>query len=394
MRYVDLDNIKPGMRLARPIYNKAGVLLYERGSAIKDLSVIQNIKGFGLIGLFILEPTEPVPPMTEEDIEFERFQTMMTFQIQEELNYIIEKKKDQKLDTIAEAIIRAYGRRRRKVNFIQGLRSKDDYYYKHALNVAILSAMIAHAMNVPAHDQMEAVKASLVHDIGKVRMPAELYAKPELSKEDKDAITQYELQGHMLIGEAFMTEPNLKRIATQTQRILKTGDFGADLKKIKVFPATRIMTVAERFDLQTAMQPGREPYSEISVLQEMRRAPEVYDAKAINGLINSITLLMPGASVVLSNGMKALVLQTGDDILRPMVLTFDTNRIIDLAHQSADDPIYVVDTVKTLDNRVVMDSSTLKQFGFTANAQDAEVVQDTAYVPSENDLTEETEVKQ
>lgn len=384
MRYIDLDNIKPGMRLARPIYNKSGVLLFERGSAIKDVSVIQSIKGFGLIGLFVLEPTEPVPPMTEEDIEFERFQTMMTFQIQEELNYIIEKRKEQRLNNIAEAIIRAYGRRRKKLTFIQGLRSKDDYYYKHALNVAILSALIAHAMNVPAHDQMEAVKASLVHDIGKVRMPAELYAKAELTKEDKDAITQYELQGHMLIGEAFMTEPNLKRIATQTQRILKTGDFGADLKKIKVFTATRIMTVAERFDLQTAIQPGRDPYSEISVLQEMRRAPDVYDPDAVNGLVNSITLLMPGSSVVLSNGKKALVLQTGDDVLRPMVLTFDTNQMIDLSRQSlTEEQIYVVDTVKTLDNRVVMDASAVKQFGFSAPAQE-EVVQAAAYVPEES----------
>ena len=381
MRYIDLDNIKPGMRLARPIYNKSGVLLFERGSAIKDLSVIQSIKGFGLIGLFILEPTEPVPPMTEEDIEFERFQTMMTFQIQEELTHIIDRKKEQRLSNIAEAIIRSYGRRKKKVNFIQGLRSKDDYYYKHALNVAILSAMIAHAMNVSPQDQLEAVKASLLHDIGKVHMPAELYSKAELSREDKEAITQYEIQGHMLIGEVFMTEPNLKRIVTQAQRILKTGDFGADLKKIKVFPATRILTVAERFDLQTAIQPGRDPFSEISVLQEMRRAPEIYDPKAVNGLIHSITLLSPGSSVVLSNGTKALVLQTGEDILRPMVLTFDTNRMIDLSSQSpSEEPIYVVDLVKTLDNRVVMDASTLNQFGFSAQSADTEVVQDEKFV--------------
>ena len=30
MRFVKTDDLKPGMRLARPIYNKNGVLLYER----------------------------------------------------------------------------------------------------------------------------------------------------------------------------------------------------------------------------------------------------------------------------------------------------------------------------------------------------------------------------
>ncbi len=388
MKFVELDNLKPGMRLARPVYNKSGVLIYERGSAIKDTSAIQSFHSFGLIGIFVLEPTEPVPPMSEDDIEFERFQTMMTFQVKEELDSIIDRKKSQKLDNIASSIIKAYGHRKTKLTFTQGLRSKEDYYYKHALNVAILSALIAHAMNVSPQDQMEAVKASLVHDIGKIRMPASLYAKGELSAEDKEAITEYELKGHALLSEVFMTTPNLRRVAVQTQRILKTGDFGADLKKIKVFPATRIMTVAEYFDLLTAMQPGRDPYSEITVLREMRANPDVFDQKAIAALAHSITLLLPGTSVILSNGVKALVIRSGADILRPVVLTFEGNQIIDLTtpYGPNKETLFVKDTLKTLDNRVIMNDSALAQFGFQKDARDAEVVQDAAYVPEENDI--------
>ena len=65
------------MRLAKPIYSKKGVLLYDRASVLKDMQSIENIKSFGLIGLFILEPAEPVPPMTQDDLDFERFQTVM-----------------------------------------------------------------------------------------------------------------------------------------------------------------------------------------------------------------------------------------------------------------------------------------------------------------------------
>ena len=57
--------------MARPIYNKDGVLLYERNSKL-TYQGIQSIRTFGLLGLFILEPAEPVPPMTQEDILFER----------------------------------------------------------------------------------------------------------------------------------------------------------------------------------------------------------------------------------------------------------------------------------------------------------------------------------
>ena len=97
MLFVRTNKLKKGMRLARPIYNKDGVLLYERNSKL-TLQGIQSIKAFGLLGLFILEPAEPVPPMTQEDILFERFQTMTVFALREELNRIkTDEKKSPKL---------------------------------------------------------------------------------------------------------------------------------------------------------------------------------------------------------------------------------------------------------------------------------------------------------
>ncbi len=45
-----------------------------------------SIKTFGLIGIFILELGESLaPPMTEDDLEFERFQMMQVFGIREEM---------------------------------------------------------------------------------------------------------------------------------------------------------------------------------------------------------------------------------------------------------------------------------------------------------------------
>lgn len=79
MQFKRIEELKAGMRLARPIYNKNGVLLYERDSKLTQQG-ISSIKNFGLIGLFILEPAEPAPPMTAEDIEFERFQTFNVLQ--------------------------------------------------------------------------------------------------------------------------------------------------------------------------------------------------------------------------------------------------------------------------------------------------------------------------
>ena len=72
MQYVKINHVRPGMRLARPIYNKNGVMLYERDTRLTSQG-ISSIGKFGLWGLYILEPAEPVPPLSEEDVELDAF---------------------------------------------------------------------------------------------------------------------------------------------------------------------------------------------------------------------------------------------------------------------------------------------------------------------------------
>ena len=91
MIYVKADDLKVGMRLAKPIYNKRGILLYGRNDKITKQG-IERVKNFGWIGLYILEPAEPLPPMSEEEMEFERFQTMGVFSLKDDLDSIIEAK--------------------------------------------------------------------------------------------------------------------------------------------------------------------------------------------------------------------------------------------------------------------------------------------------------------
>jgi len=164
MQFKRTEELKTGMRLARPIYNKNGVLLYERDSKLTTQGII-SIKNFGLIGIFILEPAEPAPPMTPEDIEFERFQTINVFAIMDELKRITETGKSGKFQIIISNIIKSYGHLEKKINFIQNLRSQDDYQYKHALNVAILCAMISNQLNLKVEDRLDLVSAALLHEL-------------------------------------------------------------------------------------------------------------------------------------------------------------------------------------------------------------------------------------
>lgn len=378
MIFVKKDDLKTGMRLARPIYNKNGVLLYERNSKLTTQS-INSIKNFGLIGIFVLEPAEPVPPMTRDDIEFERFQTMCVFSIREELDNILLKSKTAKMQVLTSNVIRYYGHLDRKVTFMQNLRSKDDYIYKHSLNVAILCALITHSMNLSVSEQLDTVTAAVVHDIGKLSAPKEILLQDEWTDAEKERIKAAEIAGYGLIEHVFASSPNIKRICVQTQNNLECLEKGKENDLSKMVVGAKVLSVAETFDTMTAVQiDAVEASSEVAALKFLQENYKHFDEKVVNALCKSINILFPGVSVELNTGAKALVLvENPVNILKPLLLTFGDNRLIDLGNRAYDGHLEIKDVMKTMDNRYVMNMDLLKRQGI--EVEEPVYVQETQY---------------
>lgn len=334
MQFIKTEGLRTGMRLARPIYSKKGVLLFERNSLLTD-QAIDSVKNFGLLGIYILEPAEPLPPISEEDVEFERFQVMMVSSIKEELDRICATKRQSRMQNLAGLIIKNYGHLETKINFYQNLRSKEDFVYRHSLNVAILCAMITHVLNVRLEEQMQTVCAAMVHGI----------------------------LGGDLIEEAFAADGvSIKRICMQAEHVRTESDKDGGMARKMVLGA-RILLVADRYDEMTAMSLLGESESEVKAIREFLEHPQLYDPEVVKALIQSINILFPGVSVELNTGEKALVLtENQSDILKPVVLSFRDNSILDLSLRE-NQGIFIEDVMKTMDNRYIMDTNTLKNVG-------------------------------
>ncbi|MBO5293274.1 MAG: HD domain-containing protein [Lachnospiraceae bacterium] len=368
MLFVKNDALKVGMRLARPIYNKNGVLLYERNSKLTQQG-IDSIKNFGLIGIFILEPAEPVPPMTADDIEFERFQTMQVFAIEEELKKIAEKKKMAKLETIVGNITRNYGHLSRKINFVQGLRSREDYLYKHSLNVAALCAMMGHVLNIRGEEQHATVTAAVIHDIGHLKLPEELLGRTGLTPEEQAVKDRIQMEGFQLLDDVLSADMGIKRICTQFYRCLREFEDGK-MPDMRIVHGAKILLVAQVYDQMTAMQFGRDPASEVAAIRHLLDHPELFDPKVVRALIDSIYILAPGTSVELNTGEKALVITSNEEnILQPIILCFKDNSIMDLSNREYAD-VSIKDIMKTMDNRYIMDTAALKRQGIQVEEPD------------------------
>ena len=358
MLFVKVDELKPGMRLGKPIYNKNGVLLYDRDTKL-TMQAIYGIKNFRLLGLYILEPAEPVPPMSEDDINFERFQTMAVFSIREDLDLIDSGKKDKGLDWLCSLIIKNYGDLNHKINFVQNLRSSEDYIYKHVLNVAILSAIIAGQMGFPVGRINLLVKSAILHDIGALKLQ-QLPDAEDLDDGTKEVVKKNTQETLARYGDL---DEEVPRLITQMQE-LYTSESDAEIPAaLKESVNANILYVADAYDRMTAMKSFEEPTSEVKAVRELLADEERYNKKIVNALIHGISILYPGVCVELSNGEKGLVITGNEEnIFEPTVLDFRNNNLYDLSDPSVKQTVEIADVMKTMDNRIKLDKNLLEEY--------------------------------
>lgn len=207
---------------------------------------------------------------------------------------------------------------------------------------------------------MNIITAALVHDVGKMSIPPAVAKKDNWNEDELELVATYEQAGYELIGNIFYGEPSVKRLCVQMNKALK----GAEDIRGKLSLGAKVLMVAETYDTMTAMRLNLPPESEVVTLRYLLDRSQIYDPAIVDALVQSINILIPGVSVELSTREKAIVIRNNEDnVLRPMVLGFKDNNIIDLEDKNYKD-IEITDIMKTMDNRYVIDTQTLIDNGF------------------------------
>lgn len=359
MRYIVMDKLKRGMKLARPVYNKDGVMLYDINTKLNKQGV-NSIKNFGLLGVYILDPTEPEQEMTEEEREFERFQTMALFELRKQMDMMIAGKEDKQIQRLADSIIKKFGMLGHKINFNKMLRSPEDYVYKHSLSVAILCTLMSSVLNMSYMEQINIVTAALIHEIGRAMIPKEILKKgKKLNEDDVYMINKCEIEGNEIIQKDYEIPSLTRIIVSQHLKEVK----GTNPSDAKLLEGTKLLRVAAVFDSMTSMNVSEEPKSDVEAVRYLISNKKMFDERAVGALLKSINILIPGVCVELTNKETGLVIRENEDnILRPIVLGFNHNEVYDLSDDFTYMKVRLYDVMKTMDVRVHMDPKTIEEY--------------------------------
>jgi putative nucleotidyltransferase with HDIG domain len=148
---------------------------------------------------------------------------------------------------------------------------RDEMTARHSASVARYCRAIAEKAGLSKEDQELVHIAGLLHDIGKFILPDKiLKANVPLDDDDWKLIKMHPQQGAKVVGSVEGYGPVAKVILAHHERIDGKG-YPRGLKGDQIPKLSRIISVADTYDVMTARDSYRDPISSFEAIQELRR---------------------------------------------------------------------------------------------------------------------------
>ncbi|HEY2954676.1 MAG TPA: HD domain-containing phosphohydrolase [Candidatus Eisenbacteria bacterium] len=207
---------------------------------------------------------------------------------------------------------------------LTALKDHDEYTYAHCVNVSVLSIGIGQALGLSRQALADVGVAGLVHDIGKMAVPAEVLRKPAaLSAEEWGMVRRHPIEGMKMM----MRMPGLSGLMLDSMRVClehhmnfdRTGypEVAGEWSQASL---SRIVAVADCFDAITAHRAySKRPFTAFEGLQYlMGPARTGFDPAVLWGMVMTIGLYPAGSVLVTESGYVLLAMSPNpNDVRRP-----------------------------------------------------------------------------
>jgi putative nucleotidyltransferase with HDIG domain len=171
----------------------------------------------------------------------------------------------------AEAVVRSlslamHGEQRMLMPLLD-LRAYDEYTTTHSLNVSVLTMALAEFMGLAARDVRTFGVAGLLHDLGKVRVPAEILNKAgKLTDEERAVMQQHPVDGAKIILTSDRELDLAAAVAYEHHIMIDGGGYPRCHFKRACHPASVLVHVCDVYDALRTNRPYRAAWEAAKVL--------------------------------------------------------------------------------------------------------------------------------
>lgn len=166
------------------------------------------------------------------------------------------------------------------------LEKRDPYTAGHQHRVADLAVAIAEEMQLK-HKQVEGIRmAALVHDIGKIEIPAEILSKSgELSDLELMMIRQHPQAGYHILSNIDFPWPLAETILQHHEKIDGSG-YPHGLHGDKILPEAKVICVADVVEAMASHRPYRPALGLDQAIREItEKRGNLYDCEVVDATL-------------------------------------------------------------------------------------------------------------
>jgi len=252
MRKVHIDNVVPGVKLAKAVFSPEGRILLSSGVELEK-NFIERLKLCNISQIYIddgiFRPTEEDETVCSQiitkikqlvDASIKSYPFTRTTDVKQVKNVIAE--------IIDELLENKY-----ILKSLSDLYSFDSYTFEHSVNVCIISIIIGIALDLNMLRLRDLGAGALLHDIGKLRIPEEILKKPfRLTVEEFEEVKKHTIYAYEILKSNKSFGNIASYIALEHHERCDGSGYPYQLKRNSIHLYSRIVAVADVFNALTS----------------------------------------------------------------------------------------------------------------------------------------------
>lgn len=377
MKEVLLDNLEDGMIVAENVMTKNGQCILEKGKVLNRQIIMRlsfysihsimiaeddepvtapeestssvKIKPKSIKALFAPLPTAPTPSVYTSDAAHSLSSThkAQSMRVEHAIalstikacfeNYVIN---GVALDTplLLSKVQERFSSCKTSVELFQmlyNMHATEDSIYAHSLNVALICRQLGKWKKFDSATLDTLTLCGLLHDIGKLKIPAEVLDKPGKYTDEEFALVKKHTQYGYELLQPLSIDDRIKKSARSHHERADGSGYPTGLTQSDTDDFASIVAIADVYDAMTTARSYRAPLCPFQVIENFEKdGLQKYNPKYILTFLEHIAGIYQNHRVLLSDGRSATIVMQGSRQLSKPIVRLDDNTCIDLATEN------------------------------------------------------------
>ena len=338
MKSISLASFRPGMFFEAPVYLEDDFILITQEIPVSE-DLVKNLRHWNFQDVY----TEGSPAgrvvgsdgktgilksaILDNDVKEQEGRRKAKVFYREMIHFteqVFERfKKDNSLNlaSITEKVKEAIVMIKENSQYVLRFRDVDDissdYQISHAVKTTVLALTLGMGMEgtvkIPPHKLIELGICALIHEVGMLRIPPQIYQKSEeLTPKERQLITAHPILGFNLLKTHTLPQDILLGVLHHHERNNGTG-YPQKLKEEQISLFGKIVGIACSYIAQISSRPFRNSKDgHASLMDLLSNMQNLYDKNVINTLLLTLSVYPIGTYVRLQNGCLGMVVKANE----------------------------------------------------------------------------------